>query len=75
MKKFQIWREGYMCQGMDRPARAEFLGEEIAHNFKEACIKYYEKNPDMKKHFDPERMTEWGCGLYDNSYDARKYFG
>jgi len=70
--KYQVWMEGFMITGMEgEPARAHLLGEYEADSFKEACIKACGKSSS----FNEERLTEWGCKLYDNERDARKTFG
>lgn len=71
MPKYEVWRTGFICTGMDSPAKAKKLGETEADSFKEACIELLKDNPD----FDKERFKLWGCGLYDNETEARKQFG
>jgi hypothetical protein len=67
--KFQIWMEGYAATGESAPAC--FVTSVEAPTFQEACNKHYEGD-DV---YDAERLTYWGCKLYDNSSDARELFG
>jgi hypothetical protein len=76
-KKFEIWRSGFMAQGMHEPAPAALIRVVTASTFEEACdkaiieakwdIALYNKNDG--------RFSYWGCGLYDNEAEARKGFG
>lgn len=68
---YEIWQEGFMIQGMDFPAKAEFVGKVEADSFKEACDKHYKGN----LLYDSERLALWGCGLYETEEEARKLFG
>ena len=70
--KFEIWQEGYRATGNQASARK--LGEADGDDFKAACIEFALENPEWAKHFDSERMTHWGCRLFDNEADARKAF-
>lgn len=65
----EVWCEGYMATGDS--AEARLLGKTRASTLKEACDKLYSNDPS----YDPERMTYWGCRLFDNEDDARKSFG
>lgn len=60
---------------MEGGAGAEFLGTVEAETFQEACDKYAVENPDWASSYDSERLTHWGCRLFDNEMDARKAFG
>jgi hypothetical protein len=71
MPKFEIWEEGYCIQGNDGTA---FLrGEAEGADFREACLRYFEKHPNPD--FNPSTLAVWGCRLFDNEADARKAFG
>lgn len=72
MKKFEIWCEGYISSG--NRGRANCFGSEEANNFKDACISFFAKRED-NNYFDIDKMTYWGCRLFDNEIDARKSFG
>lgn len=82
MAKFDIWVEGSESQGNKCGAQIIACGVE-AENFKAAVIKWYNalaEVSDVKRMYgelntSEERPTLWGCGLYDNYYDARKSFG
>lgn len=76
--KFEIWSEGYLATGMEGiPACARKLAEVDADSFREACDKvcsdksWQERNGD----YNAERLTVWGCRLFDNEADARELFG
>lgn len=73
MKKFEIWMEGYATNG--EHSDASLLGIGYGETFENAVKNFYNKNPDKKINFDPERMTHWGCGLFPNEVQARKSFG
>ena len=68
-KSFDIWSEGFAITGGS--SGAHYHGTTSASSFKEACDKYF-KGDSL---YDSERMTYWGCRLFDNSSDARKSFG
>mgnify|MGYP001558232287 CR=1 FL=1 len=68
---FEIWSEGFMTQGQQKPNPAIFFGKVEAETFKEACIEKF----DRMRLFDVENMTYWGCKLFDNQEDARRKFG
>lgn len=69
VRLWEVWREGYCVTGNE--ATAEKVGEATAGTFAEACAKLYEGVST----FDPIRLMDWGCGLFDNETDARKNFG
>jgi thymidylate synthase (FAD) len=75
-KEYSVWMSGFMCQGMDSPARASYVGTVVARSFAEACEKLYTKEDGtVDQLFNRERLSYWGCGLYDNYDDAAKSFG
>lgn len=73
IREFEIWSEGYIATGQSGPAVLH--GKATGKNFKDACKRFAEFNPDFKKDFDAKRMTQWGCRLFDNERDARKRYG
>lgn len=80
-KKFDIWREGFLDQGMEGvPEKAKYVGSEYGVDFVDACRKYYMKNtsPEEFKRYwyiaNDGTPCFW-CRLYDNEADARKSFG
>lgn len=78
MKQYEIWMEGYLCSGMDGiPANAMLLGTVEAESFKEACATLCSPKGFQKHYgnFDSERLSVWGCRLFDNEADARRSFG
>ena len=81
MRKYDIWREGYLVQGMEGvPEKAAYVGSEYGVDFVDACRRYYMKNrsPEEFKRYwyvaDDGTPCFW-CSLYDNEADARKSFG
>ncbi|MBY6838690.1 thymidine kinase [Clostridium botulinum] len=73
IKKYEIWREGYSCTGLHDTAR--IFGTQEGNSFKEACIKFFSEYDDGNLCFDSNRMSYWGCKLFDNETDARRHFG
>lgn len=76
MKKYEVWVEGYCCQGNEDPAT--YRGEVEADSFNDACIKILGNKLDKDKDGYIEhngRYSVWGCRCYDNEIDARKSFG
>ena len=67
MKTFKIWSEGYSITG--NSSEAMFHGEIDAENFEDACAKL------LGDKLDKNRLSIWGCRLFDNELDARKSFG
>lgn len=75
---FQIWSEGYLVSGMEGiPEKARMLAEVEAETFQEACDKLCGDQDWQRLHgnYNAERLTVWGCRLFDNETDARKSFG
>lgn len=72
MAQFTIWSEGYHVNEGRFPAFC--LGEFTADTFAQACKKAA-IHRDMESLFDAQRLTVWGCRLFDNEMDARKSFG
>ncbi len=73
MRTFEIWSEGYRCNG-DR-GEATLHGLSKGNDFKEACITFAKKRPGFNTYFNQESMTYWGCGLFSKEIDARENFG
>jgi len=73
MKVYDIWAEGYACTG--ESGGATLVGRVCAETFQEACNKYATDNEGFKRLYDPERLTYWGCKLFDNRHDAQESFG
>jgi hypothetical protein len=68
MPKFNVWVEGYQDE-------ARLVGTVEAPTFADACADLMSKPPWNDGNFDREKLTYWGCGLFDNEADARKAFG
>lgn len=71
-KKFDIWAEGYSATG--EGGKACHFGSAYGKDFKEACITFFSTG-SRPGWFNPDRMTHWGCRLFDNEQDARRSFG
>ena len=71
--KYEIWSEGYSCTG--NSSGAIYLGTFEAESFKAACDLLAKSDKEFDRLYNPERMTFWGCRLFDNETDARKSFG
>ena len=69
-KYWDIWSEGYTATGQYACAHRMRIGVE-APTFQEACDKAFQHDKD----YNSERLTHWGCKLYDNPADARLSFG
>lgn len=70
MKKYEVWREGWIATGNNE--RAFFYGIYEADNFREACKKAV-KEHDSEEYFDENILSDWGCRMFDNEKDARKF--
>jgi hypothetical protein len=69
--KYEIWMEGFALSGEGEQGRAHLHGVQEADSFKEACEKAFEGD----SLFNKERLSYWGCGLFDSEAAARKNFG
>lgn len=69
---YPVWMEGYAATGQS--SRAQFQGFYPGANFADAC-KTWARTSDSPEYFNPERLTYWGCQLFDNEADARRSFG
>lgn len=72
-KTYEIWAEGFADNGGSRGAFC--LGVSKGVDFKDACKNRAERDAEFNRYFNEERMTWWGCSLYDNQVDAIKSFG
>lgn len=73
MSIYNIWCEGYRATG--ESSGATFLGYAEGTSLKDACINLAQQDSSFASYFDANRMTYWGCRIYDNEYDARSTFG
>ena len=69
----EIWSEGFIATGQSE--KAMFRGKYEGKTFKDSIINWIEKDKDAKQYVDLDRMTYWGCRLFNNESDARKSFG
>ena len=68
----EVWSEGYLATGMEGvPAGANFEGRVKAESFQEACDKILGHRDDYNR----DKLTLWGCRLFDNEQAARRSFG
>lgn len=79
MFTFPIWIEGSATNGEGRVA-ARYEGEWPGETFAEACAAWAKQKDAGPAYrgmdlFDPQRLTWWGCRLFDNEAAARKVFG
>ena len=65
----EVWREGYRITGESECAFK--LGEAQAATFEEACDIVCSGKAD----YDANRLTVWGCRLFNNEADARRFAG
>jgi hypothetical protein len=75
-KVFEIWSEGFRATGDIGTAHKH--GEQEGEDFADACRKQFADDPPNdwgRSDFDPDRLTYWGCRLFDNEADARERFG
>lgn len=74
MKTFEVWAEGYRATG-DREFH-RLMGKVEAETFKEACDIVFSKGDKyFRECYNPERLSHWGCRLFDNANDAAEAFG
>lgn len=71
--QYVIWTEGYRIQGERGKAIRWGVGE--GTDLKTAALDVASRDPLFKTSFEPDRMTWWGCRIFDNETDARKAFG
>ena len=68
-EKFDIFMEGYNISGNRQGAT--FIASVNAYSFKEACDRHFVNDKD----YNSERLTVWGCKLYETLEEAQKHFG
>lgn len=73
MAVYEIWSEGYVATG--ESGGATMHGTISGDSFPDACSRYAKANPEFAKYFDAERLTYWGCRLFDSQDEAVKSFG
>jgi hypothetical protein len=72
---YHIWIEGWSAH-VDQGERekAKLLGTVEAETFADACRSWFSAHPSWSD-FDADKLTHWGCRLFDNEADARARFG
>ena len=73
LKQYNIWSEGFRTNG--EASGAFFIGTNLGSNFKEACDNLAIRDTNFKRYYDDNKLTYWGCKLFDNESDARVNFG
>ena len=69
MKEYDIYVEGYICNGGGMTAK--YIGSAQGKSFKDACKDwFYEKSL-----YNERKNTFWGCGLFETLEEAQKTFG
>jgi hypothetical protein len=51
------------------------VGTSYGKSFKEAVERYADSDISFRMNYDPDKMTHWGCNLFDNETDAKKVYG
>jgi hypothetical protein len=76
MKTFEVWCEGYHVQ--EGTGKHWLVGTVEAETFKKACDFVF-SNPNMSEYwrdcYNPEKLSHWGCLLFDNASKAAKAYG
>lgn len=73
MREFEIWIEGYIALGGAGEAR--LLGRASARDFHDAVASFQRANPEVLTKAEAQELKCWGCRLFDNEADARKFAG
>lgn len=73
MKRYEIWREGYRATG--EHGTAQCFGWYETETWLEAVEKLAKLNPEFNNLWNREKMTYWGCSLFENEKDARERYG
>lgn len=75
VREFEVWVEGYIATG--ERGTAQFLGKFPGETFRDAVIAYKDSELDeyTKGLVDINKLSIWGCRLYDNEQDAKRNFG
>ena len=66
---YTVWVEGFAATGESGTHWCK--GSVAADTFADACFILFRGD----RYFDAERLTWWGCRLFDNASDAAKGFG
>jgi hypothetical protein len=69
VKTYTLWVEGY-AMNCDRGG-AWLKGSVEAVSFEDACKRLFKNDPN----FNPDKLTTWGCRIFDNEREARRAFG
>lgn len=73
MNQYTIWMEGYSATGESAPA--SILGYAKGENFTDAVKNFKNENPKHAEYIDLDRLTYWGCKLFNTESQARRGFG
>lgn len=72
MNEYQVWMEGYSITGVS--CNAKYYGTFKGTTFRDACDLCFDSK-EHKQYYNSERLTYWGCRLFDNGNDAVKLCG
>jgi hypothetical protein len=72
-RMFSIWCEGFRATGQS--GTATLLARHAGISLKDACLNHAKEDSEFNHYFDADRMTYWGCQIFDNEADARRSFG
>ena len=71
-REIEVWVEGFLTTGMDgipNPAkRHSIVTAKTLRDAADICF----KNDSL---YNRERLTHWGCRIFDNANDATRAFG
>ena len=52
---------------VDNDRTASYHGKAMAADFKDACRRLANQDPDFRDYYNDETMTFWGCKLYEDT--------
>lgn len=71
VRYFEVWCGGYRATG--NSGKHWRIGSAYARDFLTALLTVMDQHPTLKQHFNPEKMTWWGCRLFDQEVDALRF--
>lgn len=75
---WEIWRTGYMTNGMSAPEPAAIIASVEASSFDDAVMRHVASLEESERALyrkDENGWTVWGCGLYPTRDEASSIFG
>lgn len=74
MKTWPVWSEGWAATGGS--SDATYHGDWPGETFADACQAWVDADPSRGRWFVRGiRPTYWGCMMFDNEADARRFNG